>query len=338
MVTTQSMPRVPFATLGSSRLGRLSSVKNCQNGEVLKASTGKAGLGKASLKTPVNTTKLAPVNPAVDSLKSSGKRSFDFSIFEDVDSENLDPETVASPAKKSKITSSAFTFSLSSNSNTSNTMAPPPVPKRILTPMSPRKPSTAPAGRSPKGSRRLSKGIKSINPPFGIQDTSLPFSLDEALRGALDPRPAPGTASAEPAPTTKPSYSIPEKEPMSKSLIFEIYQDSPSEEAANLMEHGTLTLDLSDDQGSKIGLGKENTPPPDYDAVRASQPHVPAPRRHRAPLSPEVMDDGQRTPLGELDVPSSGDDELEPEGKKVDAIETKEKKLETVEEFTIWED
>lgn len=62
---------------------------------------------------------------------------------------------------------------------------------------------------------------------------------------------------------------------MPKTWFFEIYSDTPEEEASNLMEHSTLTLDLSSDDEAdalkqKDDRGKENTPPEGYDAPTAS--------------------------------------------------------------------
>lgn len=58
---------------------------------------------------------------------------------------------------------------------------------------------------------------------------------------------------------------------MPSSWFFEIHEDTPEEEAANLMEHSTLTLDISSDDDCDTrkardidDRGKENVPPPDW--------------------------------------------------------------------------
>lgn len=103
---------------------------------------------------------------------------------------------------------------------------------------------------------------------------------------------------------------------MPKNWMFEIYEDTPEEEAANLMEHSTLTLDLSsDDEGvGKDGSdrGKENTPPEGYDAPAASrsasEPCPAAPKRVkkseliRRKADVDEMDDGERSPLSSLET------------------------------------
>ena len=168
---------------------------------------------------------------------------------------------------------------------------------------------TAPAGRSPKRkssginkNRRTSAPFTRIDPPFTSRGSSLPFSLDAALNGTFS-TPAPISAGA----------TI--QESMPRSWFFEIYEDTPEEEAANLMEHGTLTLDLSSDDESSVKAkddrGKENTPPEGYDAPTASRPaggaRTGAPKVvsktevARKKVFVDEMDDGERSPLSDLE-------------------------------------
>jgi hypothetical protein len=116
---------------------------------------------------------------------------------------------------------------------------------------------------------------------------------------------------------------------MPASWDFEIYEDTPEEEASNLMEHSTQSLDLSfDDETAKAerdDRGKENEAPEGYDAPTASrqavsthEPALPAPTRVK---KTEIvrrkiteMDDGERSPLSDLDT-----DEFVPEGLTKDA-------------------
>lgn len=116
---------------------------------------------------------------------------------------------------------------------------------------------------------------------------------------------------------------------MPASWDFEIYEDTPEEEASNLMEHSTQSLDLSfDDETTKAerdDRGKENEAPEGYDAPTASrqavstnEPALPAPTRVK---KTEIvrrkiteMDDGERSPLSDLDT-----DEFVPDGLTKDA-------------------
>ena len=104
---------------------------------------------------------------------------------------------------------------------------------------------------------------------------------------------------------------------MPKNWFFEVYEDSPEEVSATLMEHSTLTLDLSSDEESdrkeKDERGKENMPPADYDAVTASrpiaEPTIAAPKQikkadiiRRKIVSVDDVDDGLRSPLSDLET------------------------------------
>lgn len=127
--------------------------------------------------------------------------------------------------------------------------------------------------------------------------------------------------------------------------MFEIYEDTPEEEAANLMEHSTLTLDLSsDDEGGRKddNRGKENTPPEGYDAPTASRSAVDttpaAPRRVkkneliRKKADVDEMDDGERSPLSSLET-----EHFIPEGLDKDShvvIEEGAERAAGVKEFT----
>ncbi|CAK3835733.1 Hypothetical predicted protein [Lecanosticta acicola] len=263
MAAHAPVARVPFAPLDNPRLQHLASAKNRQSGLVSHKSTGKpSGIAKVSTST------------------TAGKRSYEPSF--DFDSENVDPAMFdSSPSKKSKSDVKPFTFSLSTPIKS---MPPPP----MRTPMrakigSPRAPSTAPAGRSPKrklaGSRRISAPFTRVDPPSRMASV-LPFSLDAALSSSF--------------PSSKQSC-------MPKNWFFEIYEDSPEEEAANLMEHSTLTLDISsDEEGGKKDReerGKENTPPEGYDVPLLRESEV-----VRTKKVCEEMDDGERSPLSDLEA------------------------------------
>lgn len=112
---------------------------------------------------------------------------------------------------------------------------------------------------------------------------------------------------------------------MPASWNFEIYEDSPEEEASNLMEHSTQSLDLSSDdeltKAQRDDRGKENEAPEGYDAPAASRqtsPALPAPTRVKKTefIRRKIteMDDGERSPLSDLET-----DEFIPEGLSKDA-------------------
>jgi hypothetical protein len=283
------------------------------------------------------------------SLKPSAKRrvtpSFDDFDSQNDDAENVNPNMFLSPMKRTKLdlpsTSlkptglstlpSSFNFTFNPTKTTPTTSMPPPaiVPSRLSTPMkysgvtksSTRTPLTAPAGRSPKSKRdrrRLSAHtpITRIDPSTlsrASARTGLPFSIDAALNASLKtPAPAPAAALLP-----KPASSI--EESMPSSWFFAIHEDTAEEEAENLMEHSTLTLDLSSDDESVAKAnedrGKENVAPADYDPVASSSSSPRSSRRSLKSAADMETDEAARAPLGSLDTT-----EFIPEGLTKDSI------------------
>lgn len=83
-------------------------------------------------------------------------------------------------------------------------------------------------------------------------------------------------------------------ESMPKGWFFEIHEDTPEQEAANLMEHSASVLDISSDDDAdtkakldELSRGKENVPPPDF---ALTQPRS---------ASANVIDDGEETEIEE---------------------------------------
>lgn len=264
----------------------------------------------------------------------------------DEDSENIDP--LAFTPKKSKssngsdLKKSKFNFHMSvrSDSKVNNPFLSSLDTKTTLTPpvcTTPTSTLSAPAGRSLPNKRvsALSKKRTSLSPYSRIDPptfvspkkssssrASLPFSIDAALHGTVsnDSKGIPLT------PTVAGVLNESHRKPMPKSWQFEIYEDSPEEEAATIMQHSTCTLDISsDEEGNpcswKDERGKENVPPSDYDAVR---PHgIPAgpesristkPRLSRGATKADVMTDERddmRSPLNTLPVEQFYDDGLD---------------------------
>jgi hypothetical protein len=135
------------------------------------------------------------------------------------------------------------------------------------------------------------------------------------------------TAAITPTKTRSAGSTI--QESMPTSWDFEIYEDTPEEEASNLMEHSTQSLNLSFDEeiakAERDDRGKENEAPEGYDAPTASRqamsanmPALPAPTRVKKTdlvrRKVTEMDDGERSPLSDLDT-----DEFVPEGLTRDA-------------------
>ena len=125
--------------------------------------------------------------------------------------------------------------------------------------------------------RTSSSPFRRVDPPTfmraPVAGTGLPFSIDAALSGTLSSyTPKQSRSISEQASPLNDVNSLPAiQEAMPKNWFFEIHEDTPEEEAANLMEHSALCLDISsdDDQETKrMNLekekGKENVPPPDF--------------------------------------------------------------------------
>ncbi len=140
---------------------------------------------------------------------------------------------------------------------------------------------------SAKGSttRRFPKktfnGIKDVaRRNVNLPNASDPsFSLNAALAGTV-----PGYNDKEAASLGKPG-----------GHLFDIHEDTPDQEAGNLIQHSTCTLDISDDESRaavKDDAEKENIPPPDH-MGNYNTTYVPLSRKN-------LMTDEPRTPLGDL--------------------------------------
>ena len=223
--------------------------------------------------------------------------------FNDVDSENIDPALFLSPTKKAKAldfdsTASQkvprFTLTQSIAPSAKSVSVPQVVgqkrkaeePATTHETSSKRRVDTssappAPAGRSPKHkrvgilSRHRATGTSytRINPPAST--SGVPFSLNAALAGTVSMK-------------SKSKSST-------KGWHFAIHVDTPDDEMANLMEHSTCTLDISDDESRIATKGdrddKENVPPAGYHNAA----NIPVTRR-------DLMTDEARAPLGDLNT------------------------------------
>ncbi|OAL00075.1 hypothetical protein IQ06DRAFT_250669 [Phaeosphaeriaceae sp. SRC1lsM3a] len=314
-----SITRQPFAELGDSRLQLLQSAKNRQNAI------------SSSFDSPMKSVP----------TQSTGKRQRAPEIFEDVDSENIDPSVFASPTKKSK-TSSTLDFDfvkpakfslVSSPVKSVSLNATPSIPsaRKILTPSSTRSTPINKSRGSPKNNRisaitkrrASSSPFRRVDPPSFNQSTpSVPFSIDAALSGTITGYTPKSTVTSTPVTAPAAPVASTLEDSMPKSWFFEIHEDTPEQEAANLMEHSASVLDISSDddvatkqRNDEQERGKENIPPPDF---LLSQPRVrsaveaeleaetkieePVKRPRLRQLVQDAMDEDRR-PLGDL-VPS----------------------------------
>ncbi|KAI4672270.1 uncharacterized protein J4E78_000770 [Alternaria triticimaculans] len=263
--------RQPFAELGSSRLQVLQSAKNRQNALTPNFASQQ---GLKSIPTP-----------------STGKRQRAPEIFEDADSENMDPSIFNSPTKKSKTAShsdagyikpanfSIFTSAAKPSASSLNaTPSVPSVRKALSSPNTAKSTPISTSRGSPKNKRlhavskrrASSSPFRRVDPPSFTQSSpSLPFSIDAALSGSISTyTPKAPTVAATPVSAPAPQTPIVD-DSMPKSWFFEIHEDTPEQEAANLMEHSASVLDISSDDDAKTKAsnedrGKENVPPPDF--------------------------------------------------------------------------
>ncbi|KAH7413768.1 hypothetical protein DE146DRAFT_731372 [Phaeosphaeria sp. MPI-PUGE-AT-0046c] len=310
-----SVTRQPFAELGDSRLQLLQSAKNRQNAI------------SSSFDSPM---KHAPT-------QSTGKRQRAPDIFQDADSENMDPSIFASPTKKSKTSSNTdfdfvkpAKFSLVSSPVKSVSLnATPSISstRKILTPSSTRSTPINKSRGSPKNNRisaitkrrASSSPFRRVDPPSFNQSTpSVPFSIDAALSGTITGYTPKSTVTSTPVTAPAAPVASTLDDSMPKAWFFEIHEDTPEQEAANLMEHSASVLDISSDddvatkqRNEEQERGKENIPPPDF---LLSQPRLrtaaeaetdieePAKRPRLRKLVQDAMDEDRR-PLGDL-VPS----------------------------------
>ncbi|EON63109.1 hypothetical protein W97_02336 [Coniosporium apollinis CBS 100218] len=266
--------RQPLGGLDATRLQSITSMKNRQNAIVASLSYDKS------------------------TLSSPAKRRYEPSSFDDEnDSENIDPSLYNSPSKRSKnlngtpqkaskfVLTDAVPFNRpiatpSSTRFSSVLSRPTPISLPVTTSPTPINVSRG----SPKNKRvgilsnrrKSSSPYTRVDPPsyFRASRTSssgLPFSIDDALSGTISSY-TPKSPLATPPLVETPTPATPAVETaMPKSWFFEIHEDTPEEEATNLLEHSAVCLDISSDDDCETKRkdedrerGKENIPPPDF--------------------------------------------------------------------------
>lgn len=248
------------------------------------------------------------------------------------DAENIDPLLMGSPSKRNK---GGFQLHQDTTINTDSIhiFTKPALPVKtpakarsssseFITPARPIRgqtslsaPLRAPAGRSPKSKTksvkafgRRSLGFCRVDPPtFNKRSmTRVPFSIADALNGTFTvSRPVVESTSSTTAKTRRP-----------KAWDFEIHADTEHDEMANLMQHSTCVLDISDDEEKQTreNRGKENIPPSqplaDGNNVSATAQRTPATTPRNVEMGGEP-----RSPLGELDVKA-----FIPEGEDINSV------------------
>lgn len=221
---------------------------------------------------------------------SPGKRRLSVTAFdESEDSENIDPATLNSPSKRSKnvggtpVKPARFMVNtISSPVKPAVTAAPKPLSLSLpstttATPISASRgsPKHRRVGLLAKGRRASSSPFRRIDPPsFSAATGGLPFSIDEALKGSsrgITPRASIHSVAEPLIPAAAPSIDPLPQQHMPKGWFFDIHEDTPEEEASNLMEHSASVLDISSDDDATTRRdqeerekGKENIPPPEH--------------------------------------------------------------------------
>ncbi|KAF2626334.1 hypothetical protein BU25DRAFT_411740 [Macroventuria anomochaeta] len=283
--------RQPFGEISTPRLQALGSSKNRQNAL-----------------SPSTPSFACPLKPSA--TWSIGKRQRQPEIFDEEDCENTDPAVFSSPTKKSRTSSDGFVkparFSMVASparSSVSLTASPatsmPSIRKSLSSPNTAKSTPISHSRGSPKNKRlhAVSKRRASSSPfrrvdPPSFSQGALPFSIDAALSGTISNYTPKSTVTARLTPAPQRASAL--EETMPKSWFFEIHEDTPEQEAANLMEHSASVLDISSDddaetkaKNEELSKGKENIPPPDFALV---QPRT---------TSANAVDDGEETEIEE---------------------------------------
>ncbi|KAF2403069.1 hypothetical protein EJ06DRAFT_318879 [Trichodelitschia bisporula] len=148
---------------------------------------------------------------------------------------------------------------------------------------------------------RRNSGLRKFSVLSDESSSIPPFSLQAALGGAKD----------------KPEVvemNTGTKDPIPDSWIFEIYEDTPQEEATNLMEHSTAVLEISTSTPDAFTeANKENLPPPGFNGPAGTScgqvhPGISSVVRKAAAAEAMVED---RAPLGDLETASFYPDGLD---------------------------
>ncbi|KAI4250014.1 MAG: hypothetical protein LQ352_005436 [Teloschistes flavicans] len=233
-------------------------------------------------------------------FSSTIKRSFD--LYEDEDQENVDPATLLGSGKRARGLDGEAVKADHGTKFNLNTVKDSAIPEstkiaRITLGVKPRAPaSTRPTGIASRHRLGGKRGGRPNQFGFGANAPAIgKAAVDEVA-------PVSVPVNGMPKPTTK-GIDVPVKNRVSalrkgrmsnKAQNFVIFEDTPFDEMANLMQHSAYTLDISDDEKSskfKDDSDKENVPPPGAPAA-ALRPVGRA----------DMMTEEVRSPLGQLEA------------------------------------
>jgi hypothetical protein len=297
-------------------------------------------------KCPVFMSNASSLKPTPSSAPA--KRLASDLLSDDFDSENVDPATFDLPTKRAKghegtpTKVSKFTLLTTPKTDPSTFKFTPA--QSLALPTTTTTTTSTPISHSrgsPKNrriaqlstKRRSSTTIRRFDPPTSKSSPALPFSIDAALQGTISSY-TPSSlsnvhntaaAAAAASPSIKKASAKAAAATQPASWFFAIHEDSPDQEATNLLLHNASTLDISSDDDAASARakdaaerGKENVPPPEYvgAATRARNASAAAMRlgllekEASSPSMSSAMDEDRKA-LREMDVSA-----FWPEGKE----------------------
>ena len=202
------------------------------------------------------------------SFTSSIKRSFD--AYEHDDQENMDPANLSGTGKKARGLDGEAIKPCQSLYNLTTVKKSEPVTKIAPYPTLGVKPrASSPTKHSGLAGRNRMHGKRVVRAnPLASNHSITPRPSVAAVLPAPKPVNDVLMSSVKTAKTSAAKdriASLRAGRKSSKALDFTIYEDTPFDEARNLMHHSANCLDISDDDKSGKALdesGKENVPPP----------------------------------------------------------------------------
>ncbi|KAL8935466.1 MAG: hypothetical protein Q9216_005409 [Gyalolechia sp. 2 TL-2023] len=234
--------------------------------------------------------------PSCDfNFSSKIKRTFD--NFDDEDQENVDPATLNGSGKKVKGSDGAAVKPRQAAHFSLTTINKPALPEsskiaRATLGVKAR-PQQSSINRDAAGDAHKTKyaGIAARSRLAGKRIVRVgPYTNDGHIAAAAAPVSTGDNFAPMDLPTLKPRVG----KKIRKGMAFSIHEDTPDDLLANLMDHSTCTLDISDDENRgkfRDDCDKENIPPPGCPASAVR----PVGRR-------DMMTDEVRSPLGKLNA------------------------------------
>lgn len=278
---------------------------------------------------------------AISTLPSTGlKRRYEAPIFEDVDSENVNPSASCSPTKKNKIglqeslqPFKASNFVINSSANTMRSSLDRPVrsarrsdpiatrshqqmlgetpttPVHSITPLTPRNIDSAPAvaGRSPKSKRVgiLSRRRVTASPftrvnPPSFFNNGIQGGLPFSIDAALSGTVPSYRANPVQVKEVKPKEIPTLEESIPQGWIFDIYEETEEMQEQNVVVHRACNLDISDDES--IAGVRADTGKENIPPSDTLSTGLPEITTAIPASRKNMMTDEPRTPLGDLEA------------------------------------